>query len=340
MYNKIDSVRIYKQDKMIMFVEVFNNYGKLVRVYADRQDVSVPEYVGDIRIIEIASYCFAQKRSLAVDRIIKESNIEETERSEYIREICGDYLKSIVLPDSIETLESMAFYNCTSLEKISFGKNVRELGGDVFMNCDNIRGIYMRCNPVGSSGLKYILARISKEVEVIFTGDMGTWEGISGRLIFTEYYESYDEIAPAHIFGVSINGEGFRARKCFTGDKVDYNRYDEIFEKLIPIENRKTLSRLALDRVMYPFDLSEDSEKMYVSYINNNENIMFSLLIEEKDINAIEYLAEKNLVSSRCITEGVVKASENDWEEGAIAIISFKYKYYDKKMMGIKAYEF
>ena len=43
-------------------------------------------------------------------------------------------LTEIILPDSIESIESGAISGCTSLEKITFPKNLKEIGRDAFVN--------------------------------------------------------------------------------------------------------------------------------------------------------------------------------------------------------------
>ncbi len=47
--------------------------------------------------------------------------------------------------------------------------------------------------------------------------------------MYPEYYESYDELGPAHIFELNLTGEGFRARQCFKEGVILLNAYDEIF---------------------------------------------------------------------------------------------------------------
>ena len=43
-------------------------------------------------------------------------------------------MTEIILPDSIESIESGAISGCTSLEKITFPKNLKEIGRDAFVN--------------------------------------------------------------------------------------------------------------------------------------------------------------------------------------------------------------
>ena len=76
-------------------------------------------------------------------------------------------------------------------------------------------------------------------------------------LFYPEYFESYDEIAPAHIFGRNIEERGFRARQSFLNGAVDFVQYDTIFPKACAEENDKTLQKIVTDRLLYPVDLKE-----------------------------------------------------------------------------------
>ncbi len=48
------------------------------------------------------------------------------------------YLKSVTLPDTIETIGENAFYNCTSLESISIPDSVTYIGRRAFQNCEGL----------------------------------------------------------------------------------------------------------------------------------------------------------------------------------------------------------
>ena len=53
----------------------------------------------------------------------------------------GD-LKSVVIPDSVTTIENGAFYNCGYLNTITFGKNVTRVGDSAFHGCVSLKTVY------------------------------------------------------------------------------------------------------------------------------------------------------------------------------------------------------
>lgn len=53
-----------------------------------------------------------------------------------------------------------------------------------------------------------MLSRIYSEIEVTYIKE----EKVIAKVLYPEYSEVYDEIAPAHIFGRNIEGEGFQGK--------------------------------------------------------------------------------------------------------------------------------
>ena len=80
------------------------------------------------------------------------------------------------------------------------------------MNCKKFHFLTVRCDVGERSGAKQILSRISADMEVTFAGKTG-----QTVVFYPEYYESYDEIAPAHISGgvsrAKVSGQGSVLRR-------------------------------------------------------------------------------------------------------------------------------
>ena len=128
----------------------------------------------------------------------------------YLTELCGSRIEEVSLPDTVQSIGNCAFYNCKKLNRIRAGANLRDIGSDAFMNTLSFHRLTLSCRPEEASGIKQILSHISWDIKVRFqVGDE-----VFAALLYPEYLETYDEIAPAHLFGRSITGEGFRARQC------------------------------------------------------------------------------------------------------------------------------
>lgn len=83
------------------------------------------------------------------------------------------------------------------------------------------------------------------------------------RLFFPEYFEYLDENTPAHIFNHSIEGESYRYRQCFDGAVFHAAEYDAVFAQACVGEPAEKLCRIALERLRYPYALSEDAKEAY-----------------------------------------------------------------------------
>ena len=124
--------------------------------------------------------------------------------------------------------------------------------------------------------LKQILTQITWDVEVHF---------LDSSIFYPEYNGGYDEVGPAHIFALNIEGEGFRMRQCFKEGKIDFDGYDACFEKLCAEESESCIFHVAILRFMM-------GSEQYVPYLRAHD--LTSYLHVYKDICAmVEKLLKK-----------------------------------------------
>ena len=263
------------------------------------------------KINKIAPYCFSEKLHLP-EKLQNEYDEIDIDKTIY-HEFAGEFANSIKLPDGVMQIGNNAFYNCKKLESITIGKNIKEVGSDVFMNCRSLNKIYLRSDISDITGLKQVLSRISSEIEVIYIKE----EKVIAKVLYPEYSEVYDEIAPAHIFGRNIEGEGFRARQCFDGGKADMNQYDTIFPKASAEESVKVAGKIALYRLIYPYMLGSSSEVLYMDYLKNNKNEIIGSCIYDKNIDEIKFMLEKFSGDRSMIERAIVVANETGFGEAA-----------------------
>lgn len=62
--------------------------------------------------------------------------------------VCSDYtaLEKITLPNTLDTIESRAFANCTNLTTVTLPSSLKTLGDSVFANCSSLNTANMKCN--------------------------------------------------------------------------------------------------------------------------------------------------------------------------------------------------
>ena len=186
------------------------------------------------------------------------------------------------------------------------------------MNTLSFHRLTLSCRPEEASGIKQILSHISWDIKVRFqVGDE-----VFAALLYPEYLETYDEIAPAHLFGRSITGEGFRARQCVRDGCVDFAGYDAVFLPAQAEESEQTLSAMAFNRLRYPYALTEQNKAMYREYMISRISTVSSRMIRKKDLDALRFFCEQGLLYGPALTVCIQEASALGWTEGAAELLS------------------
>ena len=244
-----------------------------------------------------------------------------------LAELAGAYITRVTLPRSVKKIGNFAFYNATELAELELGSGIETLGSDAFMNCRSLSRLLLHADPGQKTGLRLLLAQLSSDLEVSLSGENGVW----AKLLFPEYYESYDEIAPAHIFGRNIVGEGFRARQSFREGVLDFAQYDKIFPQACVDESEATLGRLALDRVRYAAELSETPRRLYEEYLKAHGGYLIRRITDDRDLELAEYCCGRKFVTREDVAACAMRAGEVDWAEGAAALLHLMQQYFAEK---------
>lgn len=320
MYTEKDGLAFIWQDTV--------NGARIMRVYSDMPSVRIPEELNGRKVVSVGAYCFSE--------INKASNYTETDMpaASSLCGFCGNNVESVILPDTLEEIGNNAFYNCRKLVSIEAGAALKEAGSDIFMNCISFTKLYLRHRADIPGGLKQILSRLGTHLDVYFY-DNGR---VNAMLVFPEYTESYDEIAPAHIFGRNITGEGFRARQCFNGDIPDFKQYDQIFGKASVEESVNVIYKMALGRLMYPFQLEDIPKHRYEEYVKSRNKEIMEILIAERELEALYFMCKNRYAGAEGINNAAAKASVAGWGEGVASLLKWKHEFieYAKK----RRYEF
>lgn len=316
-----EMMRADNQTGLRLLWEPWEAGARLLRVFGMQGRLTVPDRIEDLPICSIGAYCFADSERLPMDAQIRSTYIGVDEETKHLHPIAGNDLEQIILPDSVKAIEELAFYNCRSLRLIQLGRQTGEIGSDVFMNCRQLTHIQIRGDISAETGAKAILSRIPWEIQVDFLG------GEPACLLYPEYTESYDEIAPAHIFGRNITGEGFRARQLFQGGKVQLSAYDAMFPKITAEETPLTVGKIALLRLRYPVELSREAKDRYEKKLREVSAEIGVYYCKERQLPVLEYLCRECYLSGMELEHVIDAARSANWSEGTAGLMNLKSRY-------------
>lgn len=160
------------------------------------------------------------------------------------------------------------------------------------------------------------------------------WADSDGNAIaqacFFEYEQTYDEIGPAHIFKLNMNGEGFRARQAFMDRVFVWKQYDEIFSEAIAQESEDDLLDMAFYRLIYAYDLSKEARQQFLEYIVNHKKRLSELIIRKRDSGLLQSFlelkdGEENFIADvLAVTDMLALAAQDEWSEGSVILHRFK----------------
>lgn len=297
---------------------------RLCRVFGSVDTLILPEKAEGRKIVSIGAYCFAEKGRLTPELAKEAGNAGLGDGTQpgagSLRPLNGSYLREVVLPDTVTCLETYAFYNCRKLERLTVGAVLTEVNSDAFMNCRCLHTLILRASADETTGLPFLLNQLTAELNVEFCGDGER----KVRLLYPEYSESYEEIGPAHIFSLHVEGEGYRARKQFVNGRLDVRGYDTVFEKASNEEQFLTLMKMALNRLEYPYELSEAAKARYQAYIAAHETKVLEQLVRAEDEAVLQSLCANAMISDEAIQAAVERAVSQGWTRGVAGIIRWR----------------
>lgn len=337
----------------VFWTKTTENCAKILRVFGETSIVVIPSILSGCLVTELANYCFSPvshfiETSYWVSEYFFQTHGGQTKiieirsfpfnlgkKTEFdikkkstITQLCGDYITHISLPDSLTNIGDYAFYNCHYLVSIEFGKCLNQIGSDIFMNCRTLQKLYMKCSIFDKTSLRRLLVQISWDVEVVFLGNNKSFfqktTQIETVVFFPEYFEIYDEIVPAHVFGRQIIGGGFRARQCFVDSMINFPQYDAIFSKFCVEETGQTICHVSLCRLRYPVCLSKEAAELYKKYIYIYGNKLCQWLVNNKQLDVLSDLFHKQLLSQTAINTALVTAVNTGWAEGSASMLRWK----------------
>lgn len=293
---------------------------KLLAVRGYEPLIRLPESIEGHPLTALGEYCFSRLRDIPSDAVWT-----KTEDSDGMQLLCGNAVEEIWLPDAVAEIGALAFYDCRKLREVSMGAGLTSLGSDAFMNCRALERVALRCGVDEPSGAKLILQQVRMQMEIRFCLPDGSPEA---ALLYPEYTEGYQEIGPAHIFALQMEGEGFRARQCFRDRVVDLSAYDDVFPRIALEEKTIVAGEMALLRLAWPAGLTEEHRLDYEAYVRAHGYALACIQLEMRGLSMLQLLCELRLLAPGELAEIITAASRMEWAEGTAALMQWQKQYY------------
>ena len=235
-------------------------------------------------------------------------------------------LVSVSLPESIRTLYGFAFHNCRNLKKISLYDSIDDYYDGVCRQCDSLRDIEIVLNRGWFEVVRNFLADYDGNLRFMLTLP----DGEKALLTFPGYVYDFNENTMARTIQFSIAGSGMFYRECVDRRSMDYRGYDRLFEKAL-IDGNAVSEDIAIGRLLYPVELSENFRDMYESYVSKNSESILLRLVEIAEIEPETVEVIKALLTYKKNSPGSSSLLDGDSVDKAIKVTA------DKKMALLSA---
>lgn len=297
---------------------------ELTRVETADREVTLPDTVENLPVTALGPLAF-------------DSSDEDKPQGEQLRMTCGlggaemdnKKLTCITLPATLRRVGAYAFYNCSGLREVRLSEKIEHWGNGVFMNCQMLNTIFIRAADDRAESVYYFANEFSRELDITVEYP----EGVSARLIFPGYAESYQENISARYFQYEVQGSGYPYHSMFKDRALVLKDYDRLWPTLLATEHDSECAlRMAWHRLRFPRELALDAKEAYLEFLRRNARAVIAWLLSQRDMRELAWFLPQSEVDREIFElacEEARKISAADWKEYAYrqnlhgAIISY-----------------
>lgn len=307
------------------------------RIFGYDEIIEIPETLEGLPVTELGAYIFSDHIDRKELEALKANGSFCTEDGQTVSddggepEISGNTVKELYFPVHLNKIGRYAFYNCFYLNKLSFYGELKDIGAGALTGCHKINRISVKADENGESCLRELLTELPETLRV----DMEI-NGVKGRFWFPEFFEEGIENTPARILGNRVHGSGLRYRNSIVHKKLHTLEYDRLFSCAVVLEKEQIVLNLAMDRILYPAELSEESEETYIAYLKEHGAAAIQILGERQDYAAMTLILQK-ISPERADVEQMLEMAQNSGDSRWVSILMDRLQSHGKKKR--KAFE-
>ena len=270
-----------------------SEYIEITGLQSRQSRVSVPDALEGLPVRSIGSHAFAER----------------------------SFLRELIVPASVKTLRSFAFYACHNLERLSLCDTTDDYYDGVIRQCTGLRQITIEGSGENFILMKQMLADV--DMALRFRLLLG---GKEIRLTFPEYVSEAREDTMARAIHFSTWGSGIAYRECVTKKNIDLTGYDRLLPRLTD-DDFESAAEIALDRLMFPEGLLAPAEKQYRDFVRERPARVLKLLIEQEDVQAVSFLSAEGLIGKAALEPSLLLASRLGESEICAVLMEEQKKY-------------
>ncbi|MCR5154310.1 MAG: leucine-rich repeat domain-containing protein [Lachnospiraceae bacterium] len=262
-------------------------------------------------------------REYYADMDVKSVNIHEDIISlpEYIFGECRNLI-SVTFPKSLVKIGRSAFYNCRKLKKAVINGNISDVADGAFRNCESLDEIVLKNVDEEDCCLKNIIPEL--EQPIFITLEM--IDGEKAKLFLPRTIYAFEANEPARTFMQEDYGSGVYYRQCVNLSKIDFAKYDSVFEVAKNEESIKTVMKISFARLMFPYRLADKDKERYINYIKTNIKKIFEIIILSEDEEKLDFLLGLKEIDEKDVKVGIELAQRFERPRMALKILSFAGK--------------
>lgn len=291
--------QIPSENEALLFCEERTDGLYILRCQTSDSILKLPNEIEGIPVVGLGDYvCAAREPDLSGREVWQ---IHLTCGQSGLPKHDAQAIRQVILPDTLRTIGSYAFYNCYHLNSLELPASVQEIGHGALMNCTEFHEIMLSGNAEGRTCLPELLGQVSGEVQAILHLSSG-----EVHLLFPPYQEQWEDLAPAHIFQRRIEGAGYPYRQCFQNGVLSLIEYDMALERLMRIQDYETAVRVSLNRLRWSVGVSAVARTAYEDCLRTHADTAAEILLRQRDVQGIHALLRLGVLSG----EGLHKACD------------------------------